>query len=214
MRPDMHEVVIERPRYGSGDRSIKDRWRWDGDEEACPSRLSFRRRATHGTKSLSDLLGPLRRFLHSSVGRPWDKVYSDLRAGLSPRSLLHMHILQHVKYMVDLEPNRWSWLYVCPKTGLLRRNEALRRVRDPDRGDLVTPRRMLLRRVGRPWAVVLAQFKAADEELPAMVWRDVKMVQGKPHPLFSADGERPARLGLRLNRGQLYVHDGLLQLAR
>jgi hypothetical protein len=58
------------------------------------------------TKSFTDLLGPLRRFLIGQVGRPWNKVYAELRERISPASTVQIHILGHVETMVARHVNR------------------------------------------------------------------------------------------------------------
>lgn len=139
MRPDLFEVIIERPRYGSGDRHPRDHR--PIDPETAPKQAPMRPRPR--TKCLSDNLAPLYRFLDAHVGKPWDKVYSELRAGLSTGSTVQLHILQHLHHHVELHVlmvngvpchntgwgrgsplvsrGRHGMLYVCPKTGLLRR---------------------------------------------------------------------------------------------
>ena len=162
MRADMHEVVIERPRNGMRGPRRNKTWNVGvHDHEAIPQRESTSRHRG-GTKHLTDLLGPLKRFLDGAVGRPWDDVYSELRSGLSPRSLLHNHILEHVRSMVGLDGYRWGRFEICPRTGVLKRRVgSWRALRDPERGDHVSPRTFLLRRVGRPWVDVAAALVRA-----------------------------------------------------
>jgi hypothetical protein len=57
-----------------------------------------------GSKSLTDKLNPLIRFLRSNVGRPWDKVYGEIRAHIGTNSTLDMHILEHLDWFVDVTP--------------------------------------------------------------------------------------------------------------
>jgi hypothetical protein len=137
MRQDFHEVVIERPRGGwRGPR----RWRVptdriDPEEPAFGGQTSVPRdsasRHRGGTKHLSDLLGPVKRLLHRRVGRPWDRVWSELCGGLDTRRYLDRHVLDHVRRMVDCtecSPNRvgWSRFYV-DEQGKLRRAPSLGR---------------------------------------------------------------------------------------
>lgn len=219
MRRDMHEVLIERPRGGwRGDRRVK---AWDPaihEHEDIPKRESTSRHRG-GTKHLSDLLGPLRRFLERSVGRRWDDVYSELRQGLSPKSALHMHILDHARFMVNLDGGRWGRFEICPRTGVLRRVCASWRVvRDPDRGDEVSPRRFLLRRLGRPWQRVLAEAGAVGlsrEALERLVRVSATRARrgARPGRICARDEAPeggPARVGAPLGRGVLYVVDGVL----
>ena len=67
---------------------------------------------------------PLRRYLESQVGRPWDNVYSEIRANLDARKATGLHILQHLDGYVDRN---------CIQEGtaiLARRGGMLMRVRD------------------------------------------------------------------------------------
>ena len=45
----------------------------------------------------NDRLSPLRRYLHKQVGRPWNKVYSELSRAFDKRSLRGFHLHEHVK---------------------------------------------------------------------------------------------------------------------
>lgn len=134
MREDMFKVIVERPRHGGG-------WQRKGRQrpldESSPSREPIGRK---GTKGLNENLAPLRRWLRSQVGWPWDKVYSELSERVSARSAVQQHVRDHVPDLVQLhveerEGRLYAWrrwgppepigrrqdeLYVCPRTGLLR----------------------------------------------------------------------------------------------
>jgi hypothetical protein len=91
-------------------------------------------------KSFNENLRPLARYLERQVGRPWDKVYSDVCAVIDGRSAVQRHILEHLNQyvavhtrvvdgnLIDLARQIlgagrvWQPLYVDPRTGLLRRN--------------------------------------------------------------------------------------------
>jgi hypothetical protein len=130
MRPDFDRVIIERPRRNSGARSRKWGGRVGMDYEFEP-----RARSRFQDKDLTDLLGPLRRYLRANVGRPWDKVHSEIRAVADARSLRGYHLLDHVKWEVETRcvmdgkrpvvagyggyrPVRGFWVH--PRSGLLR----------------------------------------------------------------------------------------------
>jgi hypothetical protein len=139
MRTDMHKVVVERPRRGSSSKSHK----WgkripfipDAEYEDQPKFVSSGRKRQYGSdcRVFTDVLGPLAGFLRSNVGRPWNKVYSELRRGLDVRKVTGLHIFDHLKQMVetdcgmgpDREVQAWSWryrvegFYVHPESGLL-----------------------------------------------------------------------------------------------
>ncbi len=141
MRSDMAKVVTERPRRGHGNSSKKWGRRLRKHEYAAedhgPSRAPIARRHQYGwnAKEFSDLLGPLRRYLRQQVGRPWDKVWSEITRSLDSRSLTGQHIFDHIQSEVDrhvwlgpdgrLYHTRWSGpvpvsgLYVHPSTGVL-----------------------------------------------------------------------------------------------
>ena len=149
MRSDMKKVVVERPRWGSRLRNEKfgARLRYvpdhDYDEQPKKAR-GFESYHNGWGKSFTDVLGPLSRFLHSNLGRPWDKVYSEMCASLDKRKVTGRHIFQHLQDMVELncyegddgkvryKQYRHSWpgdnaynqevggFYVHPRTGLLR----------------------------------------------------------------------------------------------
>jgi hypothetical protein len=147
MRPDMAKVVTERPRRGHSNKSMKtsktlsrDEIHDMGDEDADsgPGRHKASRRGQYGwdAKEFSDLLGPLRGYLKKQVGRPWNKVFSELCEHLDKRSITGQHIWDHIKYEVELnayisdgkvfERPRFGsirlvqGLYVHPVTGILR----------------------------------------------------------------------------------------------
>jgi hypothetical protein len=88
-------------------------------------------------KGLSENLAPLRRYLQSQVGRPWNKVYSEVCERINPNSAVQLHIWQHLIHYVCTNPyvisgevgKGWRWypFVVDPRTGLLRENPKRRR---------------------------------------------------------------------------------------
>ncbi len=98
MREDMFKVIVERPRLVHGN------WLRGGREsgfrqflasEDRPAKIGMQ--AGHqNRKWLNENLAPLRRFLASRVGRPWDKVRSELLNGIDQRNTVQQHILTHV----------------------------------------------------------------------------------------------------------------------
>ena len=149
MRRDMFQVIIERPRLGGGwSKKQRTGERTDRAFERAPAKVAMSR--TRGTKELNENLAPLRRFLASRMGRPWNAVHSEICAVLSMGSAVQKHVLDHVKQYVEENPlmidgqphdpiavcgrhhplcvfgHRWRF-YVCPRTGLLRRVACERR---------------------------------------------------------------------------------------
>ena len=94
MRDDMAKVVTERPRRRHGNASRKTtgprirRFDPDGDYDE-PTRLPVARGRQYGyeAKEFSDLINPLKRYLRSCIGRPWNKVHSELSRKLDRRSV-------------------------------------------------------------------------------------------------------------------------------
>ena len=139
MREDMHKVVVERERYGSSRKNRKWSQRLtfvadaDYDDEPKFTSSARGRQYSSDQKHFTDVLGPLRGFLRSNIGRPWDKVFSELRKGLDVRKVTGMHIFDHLKWMVatdcwiGADRRVYAWpkehevngFYVHPKTGLL-----------------------------------------------------------------------------------------------
>jgi hypothetical protein len=142
MRGDMPKVIVERPRSGGSVR-LKNRARVD-DDEMLPSKIGMKRDARQrgGTKMLNENLAPLKRYLEAQVGRPWDKVWSEVCKNLKPSNTVQQHVRDHIPDFVAIETtlkdgeiwvqHRWSRgplkdshvkLFVDPKSGLLRRNK-------------------------------------------------------------------------------------------
>lgn len=155
MRADMGKVLVERPRLG---RSRAAKWPGKGYRkrmkkyfdagDSPPQREGMKVSYGFNTKFFNEHLGPLRRFLNSNVGRPWDKVYSEICQHVDRGNVVQKHILTHLfdyvvvnTVLIDGEPCRgergWShyygeplrtsdrrdrW-YVCPKSGLLRKSK-------------------------------------------------------------------------------------------
>lgn len=144
MRPDMHKVVIERPRWNPGPAKLRRQANLDPD--LLPRGEGMRRPYRH-RKSFTDLLGPLRRWLRAQVGRPWNDVYSEACAVIKPDSVVRAHIKTHLLQFVHRDTflrdgeiwcytassffapgiekpvadaaTRWSPFYVHPRTGRL-----------------------------------------------------------------------------------------------
>jgi len=144
MRSDMHKVIVERPRMlRSAWKNKKTARRLSTDEcaqvvreaedyDGGPVRASSARHEKH----LNENLAPLRRYLASQVGRPWNKVYSEICKTIDTRAAIGLHVLQHLEGFIALdvykendvlyERGRWGHaievrgLYVDPATGLIR----------------------------------------------------------------------------------------------
>lgn len=145
MRADMAKVIVERPRHGSRLRGARKGYRKRFHMTALedqPKRERIEERGG-GMKHFNEHLGPLRRYLLSQVGRPWNKVFSEICAHISRDSVVQDHVRDHVWDYVIVHvkliegvpcygegywigqplQNGWRFplLYVCPRSGLLRR---------------------------------------------------------------------------------------------
>jgi hypothetical protein len=125
MRADMDKVVVERPRWGRGHATAAKRSHRRTSTllgEDAPAKESMR--PYRERKHFSDHLGPLRRFLSSNVGRPWDKVFSEISARITPSSTVQRHILGHLFSYVEVDvvdvirgvPYAHGWRGLAPVT--------------------------------------------------------------------------------------------------
>lgn len=98
----LSEIVIERPRSGmrislkkfKGFKKQLDKLTQEASEDGLLSPYLIKPR--NKSKYLSDHLGPLRRFLRSHIGQPWNDVYSELCQRLDSSTMAGQHVLSHV----------------------------------------------------------------------------------------------------------------------
>jgi hypothetical protein len=184
----MGKVLVERARCrnNSGDsrpgKGYKKRLRKGlAAEDSPPAREGIKARYSN-RKFFNEHLGPLRRFLDSNVGRPWDKVYAEICKHVDRGNVVQKHILTHLfeyvavhTVLIDGQPchgrdngfharhgdplrtslRRHQW-YVCPKSGLLRKSRYVpRRALKPvaHRRVMLDKSRMCLR-VNGQWELV------------------------------------------------------------
>jgi hypothetical protein len=140
MREDMGKIITERERRGSSLPSLKTgcsiRWNGFDAEYDHPKRQSASQGRQYGYgegKEFTDVLGPLRRWVGKQVGRPWNKVYSEICQVIDKRKVTHAHVLDHLYNWVCRNPFRDTkgvWrergrayytpeFIVHPRTGLL-----------------------------------------------------------------------------------------------
>lgn len=142
MRGDMPKVIVERPRRGGG--WLRKGRLLPGDDLTLSEfevRSRDRKRGYH-TKELNENLAPLKRFLEKQVGRPWNKVWSEVCANLKPSNTVQQHVRDHIpdfvaiktslrdgevwvhdRFALKLLKESYTKLYVDPKSGLVRRNK-------------------------------------------------------------------------------------------
>jgi hypothetical protein len=138
----MAKILVERPRLGGGVRFPRQRSpegrRGPRFEDWRSSQGIRRPWLRDQQKLLNENLAPLRRYLRSNVGRPWNKVYSEVCQRINRDSAVQFHVWQHLMmdvctnpYVVGGDVGRTWWFrfYVDPKSGLLCENKELPRWR-------------------------------------------------------------------------------------
>lgn len=110
MRPDMFEVIVERPRqltvkangshYPRG--ALKSAFQRAPDEAPRLESMGGR----YGHKHLNENLAPLRRFLRARVGRPWNRVFAELSAEIDVGSAVQKHVRDHLRDLIHIR----TWL--------------------------------------------------------------------------------------------------------
>lgn len=139
MRNDMDKVLVERHRHRRGKHRyprsyLKNQFGWT-------ERIREGMGGLYREKWLNENLKPLVRYLVKQVGRPWDKVYSEMAAHIRLDNVVQRHVMVHVWELVarnvvkkdgvlwdnddrgprPLVEGYWPTLYVCPKSGILKR---------------------------------------------------------------------------------------------
>lgn len=131
MRNDMHKVIAEPGRRGGHD-YVKTRVAIDAADDSEPNREPMRRRGKFDRRSRCQNTNPLRRYLASKVGQPWNDVFSDICANNDLRNYVQGEVREHITWMVHTnveviegEPiatdgyRIWRDFWVHPETGVL-----------------------------------------------------------------------------------------------
>lgn len=104
----LSEILIERPRSGmrisyrkmTGTKKQLSKLTQEAAEDGLLRPYLIKPR--YKSKSLSDHLGPLRRFLRSHVGQPWNDVYSKICQQLDTSTMAGQHVISHLWDYVEL----------------------------------------------------------------------------------------------------------------
>ena len=193
MRSDMHRKLVERGRAGRWRRPKRVEQRARLSPEQAPERDSMRRT---WDRYSTENFAPLVRYLRKQVNRPWNKVYSEICAVVRPDGVIQRHLHEHLLRdlvalhvtLIDGRPHVSSWrglepiergrwdVWVCPRTGLLRRRpEVSRRRLDEASRRTVRVAGSLLqyhRKDGRWHEVRLAEVPVASTVDQRASWRD------------------------------------------
>lgn len=110
MRDDMKKVLVTTPRFGSRRKNddIKQlrRNKPSEDGDSMPTKVGMKPRLKpfSDRKHLNEYLNPLIRYLTTNCGRPWDKIYSEIKEKNPNGSAVSEHIYQHLFDYVCLHP--------------------------------------------------------------------------------------------------------------
>jgi hypothetical protein len=163
MRSDLNKQLCERQRRGSSmsyspwrrDKRHEEQYQVGREDDetfdgvSSGHRESMTKRYGWDRKSFNENLKPLYGFIHKSVGRKWDDVYSEICSVFDKRSVINQHILTHLEQYVEqqinvgedgklyiadyqyitprklprlLEESSYTEYYVDPRDGILKRN--------------------------------------------------------------------------------------------
>jgi hypothetical protein len=103
MRTDMAQLLVETPRYDSGEKYREHRRKANRKPEEALAKQGMRR-PYFARKDFSEYLNPLKGFLRKSVGRPWDKVFSELNSALHGGGTVIEHVKVHLWNYVTRDP--------------------------------------------------------------------------------------------------------------
>lgn len=223
MRSDLNKQLCERQRRGSS--MSYSPWRRDKrheeqyqvgreDDEAFDGiagghRESMTKRYGWDRKSFNENLKPLYGFIHKSVGRKWDDVYSEICSVFDKRSVINQHILvhldQYVEQQIAVDENgklyitdyQYSWrhdrrlleessyveYYVDPRDGILKRNTAMLSRRESNkRARLRREEKELLtkRVIDKTTELHKIKFESGIAHTEDGIWYEVKFSEQKP----------------------------------
>ncbi|MBX9926030.1 MAG: hypothetical protein K2Y05_06705 [Hyphomicrobiaceae bacterium] len=239
MRPDMAKVIVERPRSGHSHGFIphgKRRLLTDDDGEPIGFFASDHTR-TKKTKWFNENLAPLRRYLETQSGRPWNDVRSEISAHLRPSSTVQQHVIDHIADFVAVTTWRdgadvWTMGRWRGPTRLVDSRQRL--YVDPDTGRLARNPYIVGRRSARHAATARAEAEVAARRrilsltcpwhrLDNGLWFEVTLAPARcellrrSHETIAMTDGRDVVLmaGLsRLTRAELYGRHGVLAVAK
>lgn len=153
MRDDFAKQLTERERHRHSDkfhnyRNVRGPSGLNDDYFGGRESMRVRYNFGYDRKSFNENLNPLKGWLHSCLGKKWDKCYSELRKKFDARKVVNNHILEHLFDFVEVNTKlvdgvvmvldgyngsrgyvplkkrqynmRWPEYYVCPKDGTLK----------------------------------------------------------------------------------------------
>ena len=119
MRSDLNKQLCERERHGHAkdfgeyrrSRAHDEAFDYNADDGldepfrgvGSGHRESMKKRYGYDRKQFNENLRPLYGFIHKSVGRKWDDVYSEICSNFDKRSVINQHILIHLFQYVGVD---------------------------------------------------------------------------------------------------------------
>lgn len=105
MRTDMAQLLVETPRRHAGEFFKTHRRKANHDPESAPTKQGMRKPYVE-RKEFGEYFAPLKGFLRKNVGRPWDKVFSELSQSLHGGGTVIDHTKMHLlRDFVILKPH-------------------------------------------------------------------------------------------------------------
>jgi len=95
VRKDYKDVILNTGRTWGSVARKNQRVKDDDMDAQCAPMRNYKDR-----KQFGDRVTPLYRYLHKQVGRPWNKVYSELCKQTDPRSIRGFHLRSHIDDIV------------------------------------------------------------------------------------------------------------------
>jgi len=105
MRDDLAQLLVETPRHNTGEFYRVHRRKAKQDLDSAPTKQGMRK-PYRERKEFGEYFVPLRGLLRKNVGRPWDKVFSELISVLHGGGTVVEHTKQHLlRDFIVLKPH-------------------------------------------------------------------------------------------------------------
>ena len=123
MRPDFNKLLVERERPRSwmkfGYTRKNKNLNAATDQLGIGGREGMRKRhkISGDYKNFNENLNPLKSWVHSQLGKKWDKSYSDLRKTFDARGVINAHILEHLFDYVEIHTKLIDGVVMVLDTG-------------------------------------------------------------------------------------------------
>ena len=104
MRDDLAQLLVETPRHNTGEFYRMYRRRAKQNLDLAPTKQGMRR-PYYERKQFGEYFKPLKGLLHKNVGRPWDKVFSEINSALHGGGTVIEHTKMHLlRDFITLKP--------------------------------------------------------------------------------------------------------------